>query len=128
MKRPNKKRLLKGLPLRYDTIQKNVAYIPYSYICKELNNKVITIYGKMATQHNLKTFKDNFVKLTKEQGYNINFAAEMAKDNIYESGMTVEKYKKRLDNKNKIIKEKRRKKLLSKVVMSNKNNIKRKAS
>lgn len=110
MKRPNRKRKLKGLPLLYKSFINN-QIIPFAYKCKEIN-KVLTKTGRIASQSDLNLFRDKYVKFSK-QGYSEIISANMAYEFVKDKGLKVEKY---LRAKRKLA-EKKYKQLLKKKVV-----------
>ena len=77
MKRGNKKKILKGLPLIYNTKQTSTYHIPYAYKNKE-DGKVYDKNNNIAKQKNILKFKNAFLKYSKKK--NLSFSIENSID------------------------------------------------
>lgn len=77
VKRGNKKKILRGLPLIYKTKQTSIKHIPYSYKNKE-DGKVYDKNNNVAKQKNILKFKNAFLKYSKKK--NFSFSIENSID------------------------------------------------
>ena len=81
MKRGNRKRILKGLPLVYKAKQTSTKHIPYAYKNKEDGN-VYDKNNKIVKQKYILRFKNAFLKYSKKKNFSIKNSIYLALDTV----------------------------------------------